>query len=198
MNTPSQDWLDKRYGAARRLGTAAIAPILRQYAEPLPALESPAFGELFDRYGDARVVLIGEASHGTHDFYRTRAAITQRLIEQHGFNVVAVEADWPDAGHVDRYVRGLASSAWKRHIFSRFPTWMWRNAEVKAFADWLHRFNHQRAPEARVEFRGLDVYSLRNSIHEVLQYLDGVDPHLAKEARRRYSCLTPWQDDPAL
>lgn len=198
MNTPSQDWLDKRYGAARRLGTGAIAPILRQYAEPLPALESPAFGELFDRYGDARVVLIGEASHGTHDFYRTRAAITQRLIEQHGFNVVAVEADWPDAGHVDRYVRGLAPSAWKRHIFSRFPTWMWRNAEVKAFADWLHRFNHQRAPEARVEFRGLDVYSLRNSIHEVLQYLDGVDPHLAKEARRRYSCLTPWQDDPAL
>lgn len=195
VNTPAQRLLDKHYGAADR---AAIVPVLRQFAEPLPALDAAAFGELFDRYGEARVVLIGEASHGTSDFYRTRAAITQRLIERHGFTIVAVEADWPDAGHVDRYVRGLAPSAWTRHIFSRFPTWMWRNAEVKAFAHWLHRYNHQRASEDRVEFRGLDVYSMRNSIHEVLHYLDKVDPPLAVEARRRYGCLTPWQDDPAL
>ena len=198
MNTASQDLLDTFAGSPRRIDTAAIAPLLRQYAEPLPELDAPAFGEMFDRYADARVVMIGEASHGTRDFYRTRAAITQRLIEQHGFNIVAVEADWPDAGHVDRYVRGLAPSAWKRHIFSRFPTWMWRNAEVKTFAHWLHQYNHRLAPERRVEFRGLDVYSLRNSIHEVLGYLDGVDPKLAHEARHRYGCLTPWQDDPAL
>jgi erythromycin esterase-like protein len=198
MNTPSQDMLDNLYGSPRHIDQAAIAPLLRQYAEPLPALDSSAFGEMFDRYADARVVMIGEASHGTSDFYRTRAAITQRLIEQHGFNIVAVEADWPDAGHVDQYVRGLAHSAWKRHIFSRFPTWMWRNTDVRAFAHWLHLYNHTLATERRVEFRGLDVYSLRNSIHEVLSYLDRVDPQLAHEARRRYGCLTPWQDDPAL
>lgn len=174
-----------------------ISDQLRQYAEPLPELESPEFGDLFDRYADAQVVMIGEASHGTSDFYRTRAAITQRLIEQHGFSIVAVEADWPDAGHVDRYVRGLAPSVFRRHIFSRFPTWMWRNTDVNTFAHWLHRYNHQQPPERRVEFRGLDVYSLRNSIHEVLSYLDRVDPQLAKEARYRYGCLTPWQDEPA-
>ena len=198
MNTPSQDMLDNLYGSPRHIDPAAIAPLLRQYAEPLPALDSSAFGEMFDRYADARVVMIGEASHGTSDFYRTRAAITQRLIEQHGFNILAVEADWPDAGHVDQYVRGLAPTAWKRHIFSRFPTWMWRNTDVRAFAHWLHQYNHTLATERRVEFRGLDVYSLRNSIHEVLSYLDRVDPQLAHEARRRYGCLTPWQDDPAL
>jgi erythromycin esterase-like protein len=197
MNAPSQDPLD-RDGSPRQIDVATIAPLLRQYAEPLPALDSSAFGEMFDRYADARVVMIGEASHGTRDFYQTRAAITQRLIEHHGFNIVAVEADWPDAGHVDQYVRGVARSAWKRHIFSRFPTWMWRNAEVSSFVHWLHQFNHSLTPERRVEFRGLDIYSLRNSIHEVLRYLDQVDPQLALEARRRYGCLTPWQDDPAL
>jgi len=165
VNTPSQDRLEKLYGSPRPIDMDDIAPVLRRYAEPLPALDSSAFGEMFDRYADARVVMIGEASHGTSDFYRARAAITQRLIERHGFNIVAVEADWPDAGHVDRYVRGLAPSAWKRHIFSRFPTWMWRNAEVKTFAQWLHQYNHQRASEGRVEFRGLDVYSMRNSIY---------------------------------
>ncbi|WP_248802361.1 erythromycin esterase family protein [Pseudomonas sp. MWU13-2100] len=198
MNTPSPDLQDKLYGSHSHIAQASIAPLLRQYAEPLPELNSAAFGEMFDRYADARVVMIGEASHGTSDFYRIRAAITQRLIEQHGFSIVAVEADWPDASHVDRYVRGLAPSAWKRHIFSRFPTWMWRNTDVRAFTHWLRQYNHTLAPGQRAEFRGLDVYSLRNSIHEVLDYLDRADPQLAHEARRRYGCLTPWQDDPAL
>src|SRR3990167_1062676 len=197
MNTPSHDSPD-RDGSPRHIDVATIPPLLRQSADPPPTRDSSTFGEMFDRYADARVVMIGEASHGTRDFYETRAAITQRLIEHHGFNIVAVEADWPDAGHVDHYVRGLARSAWKRHIFSRFPTWMWRNAEVRSFVHWLHQFNHSLAPERRVEFRGLDIYSLRNSIHEVLRYLDQVDPQLAHEARRRYGCLTPWQDDPAL
>ncbi|WP_323113717.1 erythromycin esterase family protein [Pseudomonas guariconensis] len=198
MNAPSNTLLEKLYGRQFHVERADIAPVLRQYAEPLPDLDAPAFAEMFDRFADARVVMIGEASHGTREFYRARAAITRRLIEQHGFRIVAVEADWPDAGHVDQYVRGLAHSAWKRHIFSRFPTWMWRNSEVKTFTHWLHGHNHLLSAERRVEFRGLDVYSLRNSIHEVLAYLDRVDPHLALEARQRYGCLTPWQDDPAL
>ena len=198
MNSPWQNILKTFTGPSGSGTSPPIAPLLRQCAEPLPALDSEDFGEMFDRYADARVVMIGEASHGTSDFYRTRAAITKRLIERHGFTIVAVEADWPDAGHVDRYVRGLAPSAWKRHVFSRFPVWMWRNTDVQTFARWLHQHNHQKAPELRVEFRGLDVYSLRNSIREVLNYLDRVDPELAHEARRRYGCLTPWQDDPAL
>jgi len=198
MNSPWQNILKTFTGPSGSGTQPLIAPLLRQCAEPLPALDSEDFGEMFDRYADARVVMIGEASHGTSDFYRTRAAITKRLIERHGFTIVAVEADWPDAGHVDRYVRGLAPSAWKRHVFSRFPVWMWRNTDVQTFARWLHQHNHQKAPELRVEFRGLDVYSLRNSIREVLNYLDRVDPELAHEARRRYGCLTPWQDDPAL
>jgi erythromycin esterase-like protein len=198
MNSPLQNTLKTLTGPHDSGTQRPIAPLLRQCAEPLPALDSEEFGDMFDRYADARVVMIGEASHGTSDFYRTRAAITKRLIERHGFNIVAVEADWPDAGHVDRYVRGLAPSAWKRHVFSRFPVWMWRNTDVQAFARWLHHHNHQKSPKLQVEFRGLDVYSLRNSIREVLNYLDRVDPQLAHEARRRYGCLTPWQDDPTL
>lgn len=198
MTTPSQDARQGPHGSPLPDGKTVIASLLRRYAEPLPDPDSPDFAPMFDRYADARVVMIGEASHGTSDFYRLRAAITRRLIERHGFNIVAVEADWPDAGYLDRYVRGLAPSAWKRHIFSRFPTWMWRNTDVRTFAHWLHRYNQRLAPDNRVEFRGLDIYSLRNSIHEVLAYLERVDPRLAQEARRRYGCLTPWQDEPAL
>lgn len=198
MNGPSKKLMEQLYGKQYQVDTADIAPLLRQYAEPLPDVDAPDFAKLFDRYADARVVMLGEPSHGSSEFYRARAAITRRFIELHGFNIVAVEADWPDAGHVDQYVRGLAHSAWKRHIFSRFPTWMWRNSEIKAFTQWLHAHNRMLVEDRRVEFRGLDVYSLRNSIHEVLAYLDRFDPHLAHEARRRYGCLTPWQDDPAL
>lgn len=197
MHRHSQDMLDTLHGSRQHSDEASTAPLLRHHAEPLATLESGALGEMFDRYADARVVLIGEASHGTHELYRVRAAITQRVIEQHGFKIVAVEADWPDAGYVDRYVRGQAPAAWKRHIFSRFPTWMWRNAEVKAFTDWLRQHNLHHPAAKRAEFRGLDVYSLRNSIHEVLDYLDRTDPALAREARGRYGCLTPWQDNPA-
>ncbi|AZD54992.1 erythromycin esterase family protein [Pseudomonas chlororaphis subsp. aurantiaca] len=175
-----------------------LQALLRRYAEPLPPLESAAFGALFDRYADARVVLIGEASHGTREFYRTRAAITQRLITHHGFTIVAIEADWPDAGQIDRRVRDLGPSTARQQAFSRFPSWMWRNVEVCDFTRWLHRYNRTLPADLRIEFRGLDVYSLRNSIGEVLAYLDSTDPQLAREARRRYGCLTPWQDDPTL
>ncbi|MBB3101721.1 erythromycin esterase-like protein [Azomonas macrocytogenes] len=160
-------------------------------------MSDPDLGELFDRYGDARIILIGEATHGTSDFYRIRAAITQRLIERHGFNIVAVEADWPDAGQIDHCVRELGPSAWKEKAFLRFPTWMWRNTDVETFARWLHAHNHALEPAQRAEFRGLDVYSMGSSIREVLDYLDQNNPPLAQEARQRYGCLSPWQDDPA-
>ncbi len=171
--------------------------LLRRHATPLPALDSEAFATLGDRYGDARVVLIGEASHGTSEFYRTRAAITRRLIERHGFTIVAVEADWPDAAQIDRQVRHLQPPDWEHQAFRRFPTWMWRNREVAEFCDWLTHFNRELPEQQRVEFRGLDVYSLNASIEAVLGYLDRTDAQAAREARQRYGCLTPWQDAPA-
>jgi protein-L-isoaspartate(D-aspartate) O-methyltransferase len=179
-------------------------------AEPLPEIDDPAFGELFDRFADRRVILLGEASHGTSEFYRARAAITRRLIERHGFTIVAVEADWPDAAAVDRYVRhrpagtqpslrgvrkldGVAEPP-----FQRFPQWMWRNVEVMRFIDWMRQQN-ESAPELdrRAGFYGLDLYNMSGSIAAVLDYLDRVDPQAAAVARERYGCLTPWQKEPA-
>ncbi|MDB5557355.1 MAG: carboxylic ester hydrolase [Enterovirga sp.] len=175
---------------------AEIAAV-RAHAEPLPAIDDPAFGAMFDRFAEGRVVLLGEASHGTSEFYRARAAITRRLIERHGFTIVAVEADWPDAAHVDAFVRERQPPAAGEAPFTRFPTWMWRNAEVQAFVAWLRAHNRERPPGQRVSFRGLDVYSLGSSIAAVLDYLDRVDPEEAKDARGRYGCLTPWLADPA-
>ncbi len=176
----------------------AIAAAIRSACEPLPPLDDvERFGAVFDRFADARVVLLGEATHGTSEFYRARAAITRRLIERHGFSIVAVEADWPDAGRIDRYVRHRAPAAVQEEAFARFPTWMWRNQEVHDFVEGLRAHNAGRPPEAMAEFRGLDVYSLRGSIAAVLDYLDKVDPAMASTARRRYGCLTPWQVEPA-
>src|SRR5690606_25034937 len=112
---------------------AALVALLRREAEPLPVLDDPDFARAFDRYGDARVVLIGEASHGTSEFYRARAAISRRLIEHHGFSIVAVEADWPDAAQVDAWVRGRTAQDWRQEAFRRFPLWMWRNRETADF-----------------------------------------------------------------
>jgi erythromycin esterase-like protein len=170
--------------------------VLRATAEALPSLDEPEFAAAFDRYGDARAVLIGEATHGTSEFYRARALITRRLIERHGFNIVAVEADWPDAARIDRHVRQRPRAADDEPAFTRFPGWMWRNAEVREFIDWLELHNARQPPPLRVEFRGLDVYSLRRSIEAVLAYLHRVDPEAAAAARRRYGCLSPWQAEP--
>lgn len=167
-------------------------------AEPLPDFDDPAFGELFDRFGDRRVVLLGEASHGTSEFYRARAAITRRLIEKHGFTIVAVEADWPDAAAIDRYVRHRSSRADADPPFQRFPTWMWRNTDVAAFVDWMRQHNERIRISSRLAgFYGLDIYNMSGSIAAVLQYLDRVDPQAAKIARERYGCLTPWQNEPS-
>lgn len=171
---------------------------LHAAAEDLPSPEhAEAFGEFFDRYGDASVVLLGEATHGTSEFYRARAAISKRLIRNHGFNIIAVEADWPDAARIDRYVRHLQHRVSEERAFARFPSWMWRNKEVHEFVDWLRAENEHRPKADRVEFRGLDIYSLQASIAEVLRYLDRIDPKAALEARGRYGCLTPWQSEPA-
>jgi protein-L-isoaspartate(D-aspartate) O-methyltransferase len=164
-------------------------------AEPLPAFEDPNFGKLFDRFGGKQVVLLGEASHGTSEFYRARAAITRRLIREHGFNIVAVEADWPDAAAIDRHVKGLPPRAGSEPPFQRFPTWMWKNRDFAAFTTWLRHHNKQAT--APCGFYGLDIYNMRGAITAVLAYLDIVDPEAAQVARERYACLTPWQHEPA-
>ena len=183
--------------AALKAESDEAAATVRAFCEPLPSVdEVDDFGEAFDRLGDARVVLLGEATHGTSEFYRARAAITRRLIEKHGFNIIAVEADWPDAARIDRHVRHGAHEPAPDEAFTRFPTWMWRNAEVHDFVEWLRAHNEALSAGDRVQFSGLDIYSLGTSIAAVLAYLDRVDPTEAQAARDRYACLTPWQDDP--
>jgi len=172
--------------------------LVREHGEPLPPIaDEEAFGAMFDRFADAKVVLLGEATHGTSEFYRARAAITKRLIEQHGFTIVAVEADWPDAAAIDRYVRHKAPRAETEPAFGRFPTWMWRNFEVQDFIDWLRAHNEALEPERRAGFFGLDIYNMSASIRAVINYLEKTDPQAARVARERYGCLTPWQRDPA-
>ncbi len=166
-------------------------------AEPFDEIGSADLRPLLARIGDARVVLLGEASHGTSEFYSMRERISRELITRKGFDFVAIEGDWPDAARIDHYVRHRETPPSEWTAFARFPTWMWRNVEVRGFVDWLRGYNAVFAPEKRVAFHGLDLYSLYDSIRFVLQYLDEVDPATAKVARRRYGCLTPWQADPA-
>ncbi len=170
--------------------------LIARAAERLPDPDDPAFAAAFDRFADCRVVLLGESSHGTADFYRARAAITRRLVERHGFRVLAVEADWPDAAAINRHVRGRASAGQGR-IFQRFPAWMWRNTEVAALVQWLKGFNDGRDGGDHAGFYGLDMYSMGESIAAVLAYMDRVDPQAAAVARERYGCLTPWQNSPS-
>lgn len=154
---------------------------------------------LLDIVGDCALVLLGEASHGTHDFYAARARITRRLIEERGFDAVAVEADWPDAYRVNRWVRGAggdhdANSALLG--FRRFPTWMWRNTDVRSFVQWLREHNAGQPASRQAGFYGMDLYSLHSSIAAVLDYLDRVDPEAARRARYRYSCFEHFGEDP--
>lgn len=156
---------------------------------------------VLDTIGSASLVLLGEASHGTHEFYLARAAITKRLIEDFGFTAVCVEGDWPDTYRVNRYVRGAGDDADARAAlsgFERFPAWMWRNADVADFVEWLRGHNTALADDGRraAGFYGLDLYSMYASIDAVLQYLDRVDPQAAERARRRYECLEPFEQHP--
>lgn len=178
---------------------ASLPDLIRRVAEPFSSIESANLQPLLERIGDARLVLIGEASHGTSEFYRIRAEITKVLIQEKDFNFVAVEADWPDAYRIhDLVTHKEREEPYDWEAFARFPTWMWRNQEVLDFIHWLRNFNLQeRSPKSRVGFYGLDLYSLFTSIHCVLKYLDRVDPEAAAVARVRYGCLTPWEGDPA-
>ena len=149
--------------------------------------------------GDASLVLLGEATHGTREFYQTRAAITRRLIAERGFDAVAVEGDWPDCYRVNRYVRGLGdddSAEAALGDFRRFPCWMWRNTVVRELVEWLRESNADRPQAQRAGFYGLDMYSLYASLEAVLKYLDQVDPEAARVARERYGCLEELGEDP--
>ncbi len=180
------------------VASRAIVPLLRETIEPIDDIETGDIGGLLERLRDARVVLLGEATHGTSEFYRMRARITRALVAEHGFRIVAVEADWPDAARIDHYIRHRRSPVPEWTAFSRFPTWMWRNREVREFVDWMRAHNEDRPPDERVGFYGLDLYSLYRSIDRVIAYLDQIDPEAARVARGRYGCLTPWERDPAV
>ena len=174
----------------------APVDIIRQRAVRL-AGDPAQYDPLIHAIGDARIVLLGEATHGTHEFYRERAFITRRLITEKHFDAVAVEADWPDAYRVNRYVRGVGSdqdAVESLTDFGRFPTWMWRNADVLDFIGWLRTHNDSRPADDRAGFYGLDLYSLRASMEAVLRYLDKVDPDAARRARRRYACFDQFGD----
>jgi erythromycin esterase-like protein len=170
----------------------SAANTLLQIAHPISGAGTD-YDALLRLVGDAHVVLLGEASHGTHEFYRERAAITKRLIGELGFNAVAVEGDWPDAYRVNRFVRGESDDGTAEVAlgdFKRFPQWMWRNADVLDFVGWLRASNDALPANAqKAGFYGLDLYSLHASIEAVIGYLDRVDPEAAARARRRYSCF---------
>lgn len=190
------DALPLARGRSLPTGRARLPELIREAAKPLPDVDDPEFGAIADRFAGARVVLLGEASHGTSEFYRARAAITRRLIERHGFCCVAVEADWPDAASFDRYVRRRPAPAHAEPPFRRFPSWMWRNTDVEAFIEWMREWNGSRPREARAAFYGLDLYNLSASIRGVLDYLDQVDKEAARVARERYGCLMPYANNP--
>jgi len=175
-----------------------LADAVRQVAHRLTGAAAD-YDSLMDWVGDAQFVLLGEASHGTHEFYEQRAEITKRLIQEKGFTAVAVEADWPDVYRVNRYVRGSSNDTNAVEAlsgFQRFPTWMWRNTVVVNFVNWLRQYNDALPQSAiKTDFYGLDLYSLYNSIEAVLNYLDTIDSEAAKRARYRYSCFEHFGED---
>ncbi|MFO8175933.1 MAG: protein-L-isoaspartate(D-aspartate) O-methyltransferase [Longimicrobiales bacterium] len=177
---------------------SSLAEVVAASSEPFPSIQDADLDALMERIGDARVVCMGEATHGTAEFYDMRARLTHELVRQKGFNIVAVEADWPDAQRVDAYVRKTRVEAHPEEAFDRFPTWMWANEQVLRFAETLKEHNASvQDPDRQVGFHGLDLYSLHRSIQAVLRYLDDVDPEAARVARHRYGCLSPWEGDPA-
>jgi erythromycin esterase-like protein/predicted phosphoribosyltransferase len=191
-----------RSGETTRVGresrSLAAHEFIRGRAQPLGG-HARDYDALLHAIGDAQVVLIGEATHGTHEFYQERAVITDRLITEKGFAAVAVEADWPDAYRVNRYVRGMSDdrdSVEALGDFGRFPTWMWRNTAVVDFVAWLRAHNDTQPPEQRVGFYGIDLYSLRTSMEAVLEYLTKVDPEASVRARQRYACFDQFREEP--
>lgn len=197
LDEPASEAARPRVVQVRPKVSETLPGLITRHSETFVDVDSADLAPLLKRIGDRRVVLIGEASHGTSEFYRMRARITRRLIEEKGFNIVAAEADWPDAARIDNYVRHRDIPPTEWETFGRFPTWMWRNEEVREFVNWLHAHNKAKPYEARTGFYGLDLYSLYNSARAVITYLEDVDPDLAAVARHRYGCLSPWEADPA-
>ena len=180
--------------------TSKDATLVRSLREVAHRIVGSAkdYDPLLALIGNARFVLLGEASHGTHEFYEQRAQITKRLIEEKGFTAVAVEADWPDAYRVNRYVQGTSNDSDGEEAlsgFKRFPTWMWRNSDVLDFVGWLREHNEAVSPAMKAGFYGLDLYSLHSSMEAVLTYLHKVDPDAARRARYRYSCFDHFGED---
>ncbi|HWO20104.1 MAG TPA: erythromycin esterase family protein [Kofleriaceae bacterium] len=195
---------------------AILAHAIAETVTPLEGA-APDLDPLIERIGDARFVLLGEATHGTHEFYRIRAELTKRLIRERGFSAIAAEADWPDAYRVNRYVRGAGTdtdAADSLGDFRRFPQWMWRNADILDLVGWLRAHNERvdKRVDARVDarvgvrggdarqvgFYGLDVYSLHSSIEAVIGYLARTDPDAAEAARARYACFDTLAADPQI
>jgi erythromycin esterase-like protein len=185
--------------------------LLKTHVTPFKSIsqDSGTITNYFDSFGDCRVLLIGDASHGTSEFHCVRAEITKYMIEKHGFNIVAVEADWPDAERVDRYVRHrpgpgqgsvettqMSEKEKRESPFLRFPTWMWRNVEVCNFVEWMRSYNSGREATEATGFYGLDLYSMGTSMKAVIDYLNTVDKDMAKVARGRYINLMDWVDHP--
>ena len=198
----SEGWSDERESGTTRAHKAKktvsdLTAEINAGAETFDSIESCDLEPLMQRIGDRRIVLIGEASHGTSEFYRFRARLTRQLIERQGFTFVSIEGDWPDAARIDHYVRHFEYPPAEWVAFARFPTWMWRNHETREFVDWLRLHNTRLQAAERIALYGLDLYSLYSSIRSILEYLDRVDPPTATAARQRYGCLTPWQSDPA-
>ncbi len=194
-------WEDETAGARAVEKTEVSLPeLIYQSSEHFARIDDANLDNLLERIGDSRLVLLGEASHGTAEFYEMRARITRELIEKKGFNIIAVEADWPDASHINHYIHGTAPDPLLESTpFSRFPTWMWANHSVLEFTHWLKAHNDKiSSPEKQAGFYGLDLYSLYGSIEVVLNYLEKVDPETAEVARVRYGCLMPWANDPAM
>jgi erythromycin esterase-like protein len=166
--------------------------LIQDLAHPL-VNGQPKYDPLLKFIGDARLVLLGSQTHGTHEFYRERAEITKRLIQEKGFNLVGIEADWPDAYRVNRYVRGISfesDSSAALDGFRVFPSWIWRNADMIDFIGWLKSWNDtMSAQKEKVGFYGIDLYSLRKSIQGVITFLEAIDPAAAQQARETYRCF---------
>lgn len=179
--------------------TANVDAAIRAVRDGAEALTDEAFDDLAAAVSDSAYVLLGEASHGTAEFYRWRARLTTRLIRDHGFDFVAVEGDWPDCYEVNRYAKGVSEAESAHAVldaYDRWPTWMWANWEVVEFAEWLREENDDRTAGDRTGFYGMDVYSLFDSMRAVVDYLEDVDPAEADRAREAYACFEPYAEDP--
>ena len=200
-----QDETAKQDSKQARETSLTLSELIYDSSEHFSDIDSVNLDGLLARIGDSRVVLLGEASHGTAEFYDMRARITRELIEKKGFTIVAVEADWPDAESIDHFVRGYGHKPMSKNgvfsnmMLSGFPSWMWANHSVLAFVHWLKDYNQSiNSAEDAVSFYGLDLYNLFGSIEAVLDYLQDVDPKMAEVAHWSYGCLMPWVNDPSL